>query len=120
MAAIFDMPCFPFCFMYIVRVSSSTLTALSGGLNENSDGAGQVTDTRVFLPMDVTKPTIIADGYQRKVTSEHFTAAISAFGTVRSANSGRPYLLWFPVLPVYCRRLYTWTRVKEYNTAQEF
>src|SRR5450755_54140 len=81
MAAIFDMPCFPFCFMYIVRVSSSTLTALSGGLNENSDSAGQVTDTRVFLPMDVTKPTIIADGYQRKVTSEHFTAAISAFGT---------------------------------------
>ena len=67
--------------MYIVRVSSSTLTALSGGLNENSDSAGQVADTRVFLPMDVTKPTIIADGYQRKVTSEHFTAAISAFGT---------------------------------------
>src|ERR1700733_4246155 len=105
MAAIFDMPCFPFCFMYIVRVSSSTLTALSGGLNENSDSAGQVADTRVFLPMDVTKPTIIADGYQRKVTSEHFTAAISAFRnqSVRPIV-GRPYLLWFPVLAVYCRR----------------
>jgi hypothetical protein len=45
------------------------------------------------------KPMIISNGHERIGTLDAHPAAISGFGTVRSAIPICPYLFWFVVLP---------------------
>src|SRR5580692_1928798 len=105
MAAIFDMRCFLFCFMCIVRVSSSTLTALSRG----PEGKPRQRRSGNRPPSISTHGCNETDDYSGWVSTQ------GDFGTLHSCDFrlrnrsvrpivDRPYLLWFPVLPVYCRR----------------